>query len=76
MGMNTAAEAKYETAMNDFRVVSRAYDIAAHAYRSMKIGDAEFLAARAAQDAASKAVDEAESQLPPLPRLSGWNEGD
>ncbi len=57
------AQAKYDTAMEAFRVASRAHDQVRSVYRARKIGDDEFLASRRMVEALSLKVDEAESEL-------------
>lgn len=53
----------YEEAMAAFRIESAAFRSAQADYRSRKIGDADFLAARARFNAANEASDLAESEL-------------
>ena len=50
---------EYAAALEASRVAGHKYGLAAKAYRSMKIGDAEFLAARAEYNIAEKAYDAA-----------------
>lgn len=59
--------AEYEIAYNAHNAALAVYDIALAAYRAGKIGDAEFLAARAVKVEADKAFDvafEIASNLP------------
>lgn len=51
----------YETAHNAYRAAFAKFDAIRNAYRAMKIGDSEFIAARKEFDAAQKAFDDAES---------------
>lgn len=53
----------YLEAMDTFRFESSVFRAAQAHYRSRKIGDADFLAARARFDAANKASDLAEAEL-------------
>jgi hypothetical protein len=56
-------QAKYDAALEVFRAASRAWNEAKTTYHARLIGDAEFLIARKAFDAAQDACDAAESEL-------------
>lgn len=51
---------EYEATLDAFRAVSKKYRAATLAYRAREIGDAEFIAARRALDAALAVNEEAE----------------
>ncbi len=53
----------YEIAYNAAMEASAKFRVAQLAYRSRQIGDAEFLAAKAAFDASTKAFDEARGEV-------------
>lgn len=48
---------KYQAACDVHKTAAAKFDIARTAYRALKIGDAEFLAAKKEYDAATKAYD-------------------
>lgn len=52
-------KADYAAALEAARAAARVYREAQTAYRARKIGDAEYLAARAAWEASDKAFDDA-----------------
>ena len=62
--MKTRAELDrdYDSAREDFRVVSREYTKAQKEYRARQIGDTAFLKARKALDAANVLFDKLESE--------------
>lgn len=61
--MKETLSKEYELAMENFRNVSAKFRQAQLDYRAKRIGDAEFLTARAAYDEAGRISDEAEMAL-------------
>ena len=56
-------KAEYEVALEAARVASQKFGAAQKAYRSLEIGDAEFLAAKAEYDASGVAFDVARGEV-------------
>jgi hypothetical protein len=59
----TAHAVAYDAALETFRAASRKYTVTSKAYHAREIGDAEFLAAKAAFKLAQVACDVAETNF-------------